>query len=104
MPHANRGNTRGMKFNANPTPAQIRALREREGLTQTQAAELVHTGWHTWQKWETDDSDPNHRRMLPAVWELFQVKLAARRMLAARELSPAHVRGLGLYLPPGEQS
>src|SRR3954464_9945785 len=97
--HPNRGRGRGMRSAANPTPAQIKAAREKAGLTQAAAAELVHTTWHTWQKWETPAADANNRRMLPAIWELFQVKLAARQMLADRELSPAHVRGLGLHLP-----
>ena len=37
--------------------------------------------------------------MHPATWELFQVKLAARKLLEARELSPSLLRELGLHLP-----
>lgn len=58
----------------NPTPAEIRAAREAAGLTQAQAAELVHTHLNSWQQWEADVGTPAHRRMHPAFWELFRLK------------------------------
>jgi len=57
----------------NPTPQEILAAREAAGLTQTQAAMLVHASCRTWQQWEADD-----RRMHPAFWELFCIKAADR--------------------------
>lgn len=53
----------------NPTPAEVRAAREAAGLSQTVAADLVHTTCRTWQQWEAGD-----RRMHPAFWELFNLK------------------------------
>jgi DNA-binding transcriptional regulator YiaG len=58
-----------------PTPKQIRAAREAAGLTQAQAAELVHAGsYRTWQNWERDAGDAEARAMPLAVWELFKLK------------------------------
>ena len=54
---------------ANPSPAEIRQARELAGLSQTQAAALVHAGLRSWQHWEAGD-----RVMHPAFWELFQIK------------------------------
>ena len=54
----------------NPTPTEIRAAREKASLTQTQAAELIHCTLRGWQEWEA-----GNRRMHPAIWELFQLKL-----------------------------
>lgn len=55
-----------------PCPAQILAARESAGLTQEQAAELVHAGGRrTWQDWERGVA-----RMHPGLWELFRIKTA----------------------------
>lgn len=54
-----------------PTPADIKAARQAAGLTQTQAAELVHTKLRAWQQWEAGD-----RAMHAAFWELFRLKVA----------------------------
>lgn len=96
--HPNRSRT-NVKAAANPSPATIIRAREDARLTQTQAAELLHTSLTTWQGYEAPKGSVNYRRMHPAFWELVQVKIAARKMLDAGELSPAHVRGLGLVLP-----
>lgn len=53
-----------------PTPAEIRAAREAANLTQTKAADLLHTNCRTWQQWEAGD-----RRMHAAFWDLFQIKI-----------------------------
>ncbi len=55
-----------------PTPPEIRARRKSAGLTQAQAAALVHAGsYRTWQDWETG------RNPMPMMaWELFQLKVA----------------------------
>jgi DNA-binding transcriptional regulator YiaG len=52
-----------------PLPARILTARQRARLTQTQAAELVHTTCRVWQQWEAGD-----RGMHPAFWELFLLK------------------------------
>ena len=54
-----------------PTAEQIRSRRLEAGLTQTEAAELVHTTCRTWQQWEADESSVTHRQMHRAFWELF---------------------------------
>ncbi|MBP9032747.1 MAG: helix-turn-helix domain-containing protein [Pseudomonadales bacterium] len=57
----------------NPSPAEIRAAREAAGLTQAQAAELVHASARNWQQWEQQEG-ANVRRMHPGLWELFRLK------------------------------
>lgn len=57
----------------NPTPAEVRAAREAAGLTQAQAAELVHASARNWQQWEQTEG-ANVRRMRPGLWELFRIK------------------------------
>lgn len=62
-----------------PTPAQIKRLRELAGLTQGAAAELVHaSSWRTWINWETDPASREARPMPLASWELFLRKLEER--------------------------
>ncbi len=53
-----------------PLPAEIRAARQSAGLTQTQAAALIHGTMRAWQEWEA-----GNRRMHPGLWELFLLKL-----------------------------
>jgi len=53
-----------------PTPETIRAMRQRAGHTQAQAAALVHAGsYRTWQDWES-----GRRRMPDAALELYLIK------------------------------
>lgn len=54
----------------NPAPEEIRARREAAGLSQTAAAELIHSTLRTWQDWEAGIA-----RMHPGLWELFGKKL-----------------------------
>ncbi len=56
------------------TRAEIRSAREFAGLTQTQAGALVGAALRTWQSWESGE-----RRMPPAKWELFQLKLEMKK-------------------------
>lgn len=60
-----------MMSTINLSPLEIVAARKVAGLTQAQAAALVHTTCRTWQQWEAGD-----RRMHPAFWELFRIKTA----------------------------
>jgi putative transcriptional regulator len=62
--HPNRG-----KNPVNPKPEQIAKARHRAGLTQKDAAELVHSSERAWQQWEGAQ-----RTMPGAVWELFRLK------------------------------
>lgn len=94
--HPNRSKT-NRQVDANPTPSEILRAREDAGLTQQQAADLLFSSWRTWQDWERGE-----RRMHPASWEAFNIKLRARKLLAAGEISPALLRKLGVYLPPLE--
>jgi DNA-binding transcriptional regulator YiaG len=50
-------------------PKKIKEARLKAGLTQTQAAELVHSSLRSWQHWES-----GARRMDGAHWELFLIK------------------------------
>ena len=62
-----------------PTAAQVRAAREAAGLTQAQAAELVHAAsYRTWQNWEADERETEHRKMGLAEWDLF-LRLTAKQ-------------------------
>lgn len=58
-----------------PTPEQIRAAREVVGLTQTEAAQLIHSTLRTWQQWEAGD-----RRMHPGLFELFLLKIGSNHV------------------------
>ena len=69
---ANHPNRRKHGANSNPTPAEIIERRHAYDLTQTEAAALVYAGLRTWQDWESGD-----RRMHPAIWELFGIKVAS---------------------------
>lgn len=66
--HPNRS-TRTPHASRNPTPAEIRAARERARLTQTAAASLIYSTLRTWQDWEAGIA-----RMHPGLWELFRQK------------------------------
>ena len=52
-----------------PTPQQVKEARQQAGLTQTKAAELVHSKLRAWQQWEAGD-----RVMHSGLWELFCIK------------------------------
>lgn len=51
------------------TPEEIKRVRLAAGLTQTQAAELVHVTLRSWQRYEAGE-----KRIHPAMWELFLIK------------------------------
>lgn len=59
---------------AGPLARQVRAMRTRYALTAVQAAELVHVTENAWRKWER-----GARAMDPAHWELFLIKVGARK-------------------------
>lgn len=51
---------------APPLPAEIRKARRSTGLSQTEAAHLLHTSCRVWQQWEGGE-----RKMHPAFYDLF---------------------------------
>jgi DNA-binding transcriptional regulator YiaG len=57
-----------------PTPEQIRKARDAVGLSQTTAAELIHSTMRTWQDWEAGKA-----KMHPGLWELFAIKSKSLR-------------------------
>ena len=65
--------------NSHPTPEEIRAARQRAGLTQTQAAAMVYATLRTWQAWEGAEGSGSSRKMHPAIWELWRLKVKAKR-------------------------
>lgn len=62
-----------MSDKQSPLPDEIIALRKEAGLSQTDAGALVYSALRTWQQWESGE-----RKMHPAMWELFRIKLAMR--------------------------
>ena len=54
---------------SNPTPAQVKQARANAGLTQKQAAEVIHKKILAWQRYESGD-----RVMDAAYYELFLIK------------------------------
>ena len=62
-----------------PTPGEIRAVRKAAGLTQTQAAQLIHATLRAWQCWEAPQGTPAARSMHPGLFELFVYKISAIR-------------------------
>lgn len=56
-----------------PDPAEVRDARTAAGLTQVEAADLVHTSERLWRYWEAGT-----HRMPPGLFELFQMKIAQR--------------------------
>lgn len=58
-------------------PDSLRNLRIRAGLTQSEAAALVHRSLRNWQQWEYGE-----RRIDRAAWELIRLRLAGSIELA----------------------
>jgi putative transcriptional regulator len=54
-----------------PDAQAVRTAREAAGLTQTQAAALIHSQLRSWQDWEAGARD-----MHPGFWELWRLKAA----------------------------
>lgn len=88
--HPNRSRARD-RPDRTPAPKEIAAAREAAGLTQTAAADLLHTSCRSWQQWEAGD-----RRLHPAFWELFRIKVESLTAgdSAADRLGPASGRAL----------
>ena len=52
-----------------PTATEVLAARQQSGLTQSQAADKIHTVCRVWQQYESGD-----RAMHAAFFELFLIK------------------------------
>ena len=50
------------------TPYNLRAIRARYGLTQSQVAKITRTGLRTVQRWETNVSEHTHSDMPHTKW------------------------------------
>lgn len=66
-----------------PEPEEIKTARERAGLTQTQAAQLIYGTMRAWQEWEA-----GNRKMHPGLWELFNIKIAMRNACTPAPAQP----------------
>ncbi|MEO9231611.1 MAG: helix-turn-helix domain-containing protein [Devosia sp.] len=60
-------------FQPKPTKGEVKAARERAGLTQKESGEVVSVGVRTWQKWEYGEQP-----MKQAIWELYNIKTKRR--------------------------
>lgn len=69
MPQSPKGHSPASADAASPEPNAIRAARVAAGLTQTEAASVVHASLRTWQQWEAGD-----RKMHSGLFELFRIK------------------------------
>ncbi|HAY93857.1 hypothetical protein [Shewanella sp.] len=56
------------------TPDQMKSLRQKAGITQKQAAEIVHVSVRQWQKFEESESSDTHIYIGDAALELFCLK------------------------------
>lgn len=59
------------------TPEQIKKLRKRAGLTQTEAAKLIHVQLNAWQRWEAPEGSDYSRKMSETCLELFCIKIGS---------------------------
>lgn len=69
-----------------PLPPSILAARHKAGLTQAQAAEVVHSpSYRTWQDWELGKAP-----MPTGLWELFLLKTGQMQVqvASAPEVAP----------------
>jgi hypothetical protein len=75
-----------------PTPEQIKAARLAANMTQAEAAAVVHrtssTGFKRWSEWEC-----GAKKMPPAEWELFNLKVARGISIERPERAPKEQPG-----------
>lgn len=74
-----------------PTPEEVRAARDKVGLTQTQAAQLISpaqiTPYRSWQCYEVAEGQKGGRVIPLAVWELFLLLTDQHPSLKLRKAS-----------------
>lgn len=56
------------------SPEQLKKLRNHLGLTQEEAAKVVHVTKRTWVSWEIKQGLENNRKMPEGLIELFCIK------------------------------
>lgn len=59
-----------------PTPEEIKESRKIAKLSQTHAAQLIHSTLRTWQDWEAGKA-----KMHAGLWELFLLKVEEKKRL-----------------------
>jgi DNA-binding transcriptional regulator YiaG len=57
-----------------PNQKQIKEARLKAGITQQQAAEIVHRDMRSWRRWEAGQAEID-----PAIWELFLIKTRGKK-------------------------
>ena len=71
------------KISNHPPPGIIRAVRAAAGLTQTEAASVVHVTLRSWQNWEADEGSRDHHKMPVGLFELFCIKTGKSDVFAS---------------------
>ena len=74
-----------------PAPWDVRSARHRTGLTMQEAGALVFVGSTDWFAFECDPDHPRHRKMHPALAQLFALKTG---LLQIDDICP-HLKELG---------
>ena len=90
------------------TPEEIKAVRERTGLSQEEMSSLVGVGAKTYTRWESgrsiqNKSSDNLIRLVDMNRGLFH-QLEAQRGVDRRQRVAAYVRGLGARPDQGKQA
>lgn len=81
-----------------PDSAQIRASRQRAGLSQRASAALIHVSRRSWQSYEKGEAE-----IKLGLWELFQFKtgqLWVKPLALAAESKPTRRQGRASNLKP----
>ena len=76
-----------------PTPQKIKEARAYAGLTQTQAANLVHVSLNAWQKWEG-----GRTKMSETAWDLFLIKTKRQQIVDKAKIKEADMQDLDVYV------
>jgi hypothetical protein len=81
-----------------PAPSQIRLAREKVGLSQTAALQLVSDagvkGYRTWQRYEAPVGSPDHRTIPIGIWELFLLRTGQHPTHKLVQKLKQHTEGL----------
>lgn len=65
-------------------PDQVKAARTAAGLTQTEAAGVLHKKLRTWQSWEAKADSSSYRPMDANLYEMFLIKTRAARPVTSQ--------------------
>lgn len=64
----------------NPTPANIKEVHKKMGLSQPKMANIAKIGLPTYKGWLAPTTNTNHRTPPTPAWNLFIYELEARRL------------------------